>query len=227
MSARTALVALLACLAAHRALPSRALAQDSAPADRLSEAPVDLEAAWRESGFRLSLGFGYEHFAEATSPQRTRDVVIAIEPAVRLRGAWSTSILLRYGIASGDYEGIRWTVTPTATWHPSDRTWLSVGAGYGGLLLDASGFTSDYELECDGDGIGAIGRAGFAWQVGELFAHGPAVHADFQLTRCALDDFSDAVTPSSDVTLEGESERQTLQWRRHFSAGLVWMLTWR
>lgn len=231
MSARTARVvplgALLVVLVVHGAPASIALAQPAPVADRLSEAPVDIDAAWRESGFRLSLGFGYERLASIASPQRTRDVLVDIEPAVRLGAHWSTSILLRYGIASGDYEGIRWSVTPTATWHPSDRTWLSVGAGYGGLLLEASGFTADYELECDGDGVASTLRTGIAWPVGELFAHGPALHADFQLTRCALDEFADAVSPSTDGTLAGESERRSLHWRRHFAAGLVWVATWR
>src|SRR6478752_1761716 len=130
------IVALLALLSGPPVAPA---AEAADPAVRASEAPQDLEAGWREDGFRLRMALGPEYLkAVAPAPEGTA-LHFSLEPAVQIAPTWSVAaqllytverpLLDRYGL-----NGLRWSVTAGPAWHPWPQVLLGALVGVAGTL---------------------------------------------------------------------------------------------
>jgi hypothetical protein len=207
--------------------PASAHATD--PPERLSQAPVDVDAAWLEPGFRMQLRFAYERLQGNDAPApATPAFALSIEPAYRLNERFSLGLGLRYSVLLGTWSGLRWNTTADVVWHPVDGGSLGVGAGYGGLQGERVEYDVDYDEQgsyvvndddetsrlrtCDGNGAIVLVRAGYVFALGDLFATGPVLQMDLQRTRCRGDDF-------------GGDSRTEVWWQPGWQ--LSWAFTWR
>ncbi len=189
---------------------------------------MDADSAWSQPGFRVQLRFGFERVeAMSSEAPEMSAVAINVEPGIRLSRLWSVAAGLRYSILLGSWDGLRWSTTADATLHPTSVSYITVGAGYGGLVaqkakpyVDQRGFAFQPDepagasrlTRCSGDGGVGVLRAGFSMPIGELFATGPSLQADLQATRCS--------DPRSRLGLADE-------WWWHRSIHFAWALAWR
>ncbi len=207
--------------------PAGAAADEEAQT-RVSQAPIDLEQAWEEVGFRMQLRFSYERLQAVLPAPTTPAFAVGIEPSYRLRERLSLGLGLRYSVLLGNWTGLRWNATTDATWHPAPGLSLGGGVGVGGIIgtrvaynvvhaRDGSFETSEGPeasrlQECSGHGLLALGRAGYLIVIGELFATGPVVQLDLQRTRCR------------GKVLAGDA-RSEVWWQPSWQ--LSWAFTWR
>lgn len=193
-------------------LGAPALALASEPVERESEWEQSALEAWEEPGFRLQLRTGFDSLtASGGEAPDAGGISIEVEPGVRLNRAFSLSVTLRYTVLSGGVDGLRWSTTADATWHPGLGFFLAAGLGYGGIL--GEGFLRD----CDGSGVAVLGRTGWLIAAGEIFATGPVLQIDHQWTRC------DSLFGIDEE--DGSSGRRST-WK-HRTLHLAWSFAWR
>lgn len=202
-------------------LPPQARAAE--PIERTSEVLQTPSEAWAEPGFRVQLRVGSEQFTPLNLAPQASGISLTAEPGIRLSRFWSLSAALRYTILDGDMSGLRWTTTVDLGFHPWGGLFMAAGVGYAGILAQSFGLYSD----CMGSGVAVVGRLGWLFPVGELFATGPVIQTDLQWTRCGSDDEIAAVR--ADDFEDGDwmvMERPASTWR-HRSLHFAWSLAWR
>jgi hypothetical protein len=183
------------------------------------------EQAWGETGFCLQLHLGGEAVRDSDEHFAATGLVLAIEPGYRFGHHWSAAFALRYSVLTGHAEGLRWSGVAHLTWHPLGATAVTVGLGYAGAMVNqaytwtpptgtAAGEASI--ASCEGSGGMSVVRLGYLFAVGELFATGPSVEANLQLTRCH-GDVVRVLGPSTSV--------HYWSWYRGFELG--WAFGWR
>jgi hypothetical protein len=188
--------------------------------DRVSEASLDVDAAWEEPGFRLRMHAGAEVLRQITLAPEGTALHFGLEPALQLNGAWSASMQLLYTMERplGKYglDGLRWSVTVGPAWHPAAG--LSLG-----LLLGVAGHLSNWRSpvggyvpvagNCDALGPLAFLRLTYLLRVTDYLATGPLL--DGGLSRVACSPLG-----------EGPTQQQVPPWT-HYDLGLAWALVWR
>lgn len=203
---------------------------------KTSLAVLSDEAAWASTGFRVGLGYTLEGLlAEAPVPA---GVVHAaqVRLGARLDADWSLLGTFRYGVLPGATPMLRFSGTVEPTLHVGDGLSLGVGLGLGGLVHPSTGARTPEPTDpliasltltdttrllgaCSGTGAIATLRAEYTFQVGELFATGPAVTADVQWTACV--ETLTRVDPDTGAAIV------LRQYWRHTSVGVGWMVWWR
>lgn len=92
--------------------------------------------AWKSTGFRLQLGYGYgQTLGFAPAPRFTGHSIL-LRPSVRLDKYWSLAGTFQYTIASGGITGLRWSATFEPVFHPVGGLAIAFGVGYGGMAGD-------------------------------------------------------------------------------------------
>ncbi len=229
-------------------LPAAARAQDDAVAtatvaadDEDPEVRTSLrietdEEAWASSGFRVGLGYAFEGIDGGGDVPGGAMHAALVRLGVRLDEDWSLMGTLRYGVLPGTPPMLRFSGTLEPTLHLTDALTVSLGMGLGGIVHPDTGartpepddpliasltLPTDSPLlgACSGTGVIVVARAEYTFLVGELFATGPAVHADLQWTGCV--ETLTRVDPDSGEPIE------LRQFWRHVSAGLAWVFWWR
>lgn len=210
--------------------PAVAAAGDE-PEERESQYEMPAGEAWGLSGFRVQIRLGYESLAQddGIGPD-AGGLTLGVEPGVRLSEHFSLSATLRYSRLTGSFDGMRWSSTADATWHPfGGGLFLAGGIGYAGLLGNRR-WDEPLPHRCDGHGFVALARTGWLFPLGELFSTGPVVQLDEQWTRCAgaprqviLDE------PAPDGPDEYETgfvDGERYSWR-HRTLHFAWSFAWR
>jgi hypothetical protein len=195
-----------------------------------TEGDVD---AWATPGLRVQLGFGrgaVHGFGPALSFTST---TFTLRPSVRIDRHWGLALAMLYGTGPG---GLRWSATLEPTFFPWRQLAISVGIGYGGLLVSDPGaptgglqgaavavsrdLTADERLQsCTGSALSSVLRLEYLFIVGPLFASGPFAEASAQWTHCeATFGRTDAETGRPVVLT---------QWWPQGGVNLGWWLAWR
>jgi hypothetical protein len=219
---------LVACAVLSAFAPCRALAEDE-PETRTSEELIDKYAAWRQPGFRLALSFGYEKNLANHPTPASSSIVPSLHLGWRFSERFELSGTLRYSVMIGGFlEGLRFSGTLEAVWHVSEGLSLTGGLGYAVLVGSRSydypeqpGVEEPLIEDCNGDGVAGLLRVSYLFRVGHLFATGPALQLDTQLTWCT-DQYQapGAYDPS-------EGPETIHRWWGHTSTGLAWVFAWR
>ncbi len=213
--------------------PARA-AEGPEPEIRVSESQESSGKAWTERGFRLQLRFGWERLNEVQLGPPLQAATFAVEPSYRLSRWFSLGVGLRYSVMEqSQWSGVRWSTTVDASVHPVGGVFLSIGAGYAGMLMQKSVPASYYVIteqerlsppagfdrivRCNGDGVIGLARVGYIVPLGESFATGPVFQADLQGTRCKGDYVDPRITAWA----------QAVEWWWHETLQLSWSLAWR
>ena len=178
---RSSGAALRALVAAIVAWASPALADE--PVARVSEELLTAGEAWEEPGFRIQLQVGTEDLKAAGALPAGSGLSLTAEPGFRLSRWWSISADLTYTIVGGGMQGLRWSGTFGPTFHPWSGLFLTAGAGYGGLMVNA--YQDFFTSSCTGAGFAIGAKAGWLFPVGSLFATGPVVGTQTQWVRCS------------------------------------------
>ncbi|HET6345070.1 MAG TPA: hypothetical protein VFH51_09060 [Myxococcota bacterium] len=193
---------------------------DDAVHDRVSEAPLDVDAAWQEAGFRLRMHAGAEVLRQVTSAPEGTALHFGLEPALQLDSAWSASVQLLYTMERpvGKYglDGLRWSVTVGPAWHPVAGLSLGLLVGVAGHLSNWHSPNGGYVPvagNCDAVGPLAFLRLTYVLRVTDYFATGPVL--DGGLSRVACSPLG-----------EGPTQQQVPPWN-HYDLGLAWALVWR
>lgn len=211
------------CVAAAIALQAAPVAAD--PEVRESEYELPAAEAWQQEGFRIQLRFGTESLAGVNDGGPSGSGwAIAVEPGVRLSRLWSLSANLRYSVLSEEMAGLRWSTTADVSFHPWGGLFLAVGAGYGGLLAKAWSDTGDWG-GCQGHAAVALGRLGWLFAVGEIFATGPVVQFDVQTTRCGEREEGGSYVEGPDGD-RWVADRSSVWWTQR-TLNLSWSVAWR
>jgi hypothetical protein len=200
---------------------------------RLSLPTQEDREAWRGPGLRVQLGLGYG-LVEGSGPAFSfRSPSVMLRPSVRLDRYWALGVGMLYGTAP---NGLRWSVTAEPTFYPWRDLAVSVGLGFGGLLVSnpnapsgglqgaavtVSRNTAGAEQlqSCDGSALTSVARVEYLFVVGPLFATGPFAQANAQWTQC---------TATFGVTDQetGQPIRVT-QWWQQQGATFGWWFAWR
>ncbi len=208
---------------------------EDSPIIRLSLPTKEDYESWNEMGFRLQLGYGPGRLFGADDLPSSTVHAMSVRGGVRLNLDWSLYAHLRYEIADGETDGLRYVGTIEPTYHITDGFTLSLGLGIGGLIVDTlepaemtAGRpgpprtrvdTTPALDSCTGTGVVATARLEYNIVLGSLFSMGPAAWSDVQYTACV--DEIDGVDP------ETGGPSQVRQYWRHHSASLGWMFSWR
>ncbi|WP_373047709.1 hypothetical protein [Vulgatibacter sp.] len=209
------------------ALPAWAGADE--PEERESEWEMPAGEAWSQEGFRVQIRVGRDLVSGLDGAPNSSGIAIAVEPGIRLSEDFSLSATLRYSVlADTGFEGLRWTTTADATWHPWGGFFLAAGVGYAGLIGNRGGFDESLQRRCDGSGAVLLARTGWLFALGELFSMGPVVQLDEQWTRCPAEDWAiaDEVPAGEEVPGIEEREGEAFTWR-HRTLHFAWSFAWR
>lgn len=200
---------------------------------RLSLPTRDDVAAWAMPGLRVQLGIGrgaLHGFGPALSFNST---TFTLRPSLRLDDHWGLGLAMLYGTGPG---GLRWSATLEPTFFPWRQLAISVGLGYGGLLVTDAGastgglqgptvavsrnLTGDERLQsCTGSALSSVLRVEYLFVVGPLFSSGPFAEASAQWTHCQ----ASFGRPDTDT---GRIVVLTQPWRQG-AWNLGWWLAWR
>ena len=225
-------VALLAFVSELLAAPLPAAAAE--PTTRVSETASSPRTEWAETGFRLQLRFGWEQMRERAPAPPLGAIAVAIEPGWRLSHWFSLDAGLRYSVVnSAPWRGVRWSTTLDGTVHLWNGAFLTLGGGYGGMLMVKQVSPSYYVVttqeqanpppgfdaivRCNGDGAVGLVRLGFLVPVAAGFSTGPVLQGDVQATRC--------VGAYVDPRLAAWS--RAVEWWWYSTIQLAWSLAWR
>lgn len=219
---------------AELALPPVITATTTREDEALSLELEPPEETWRETGFRLGLGYAADAvFGGGGTPGGLHHSAV-LRLGVRLDPGWSLLGTLRYGARFGLNGGMRYSGTVEPTLHVFDATTISVGAGIGGLVIPATGaLTPSPELvasltlpgtkpllgACSGAGVTGLVRLEHLFLTSQSFAHGPALQADVQWTPC-----TQRLGRTDPDTGESIELRQ-LWWS--YGVSLGWLAWWR
>jgi hypothetical protein len=156
---------------------------------------------------------------------------------------WGLNAAIRFQGLHDLFTGMRWAVTIEPTLHLGAHAAVGLGLGYAGLFgnkpqktaalattaapdpgridLDQTGpMTRDPLGACEGDGMIAVLRGSYLFIVGDLFATGPMLHLDTQLTHC--------VDPNAASSYAGVASVAVPEaWWWHVGIGLSWVAAWR
>jgi hypothetical protein len=192
----------------------------------------DVEA-WATPGLRVQLGFAYgavHGFGPALS---FNGPTFTLRPSLRIDRRWGLALALLYGTGPG---GLRWSATLEPTFFPWRQLGISVGLGYGGLVVSlpedpnatfrgaavavSRDLSGDERLQsCTGSALSSVVRVEYLFVVGPLFASGPFAQASAQWTHCeATFGRTDAETGRPVVLT---------QWWPQGALDLGWWLAWR
>jgi len=197
------------------------------PVARVSEELQTAGEAWEEPGFRIQLQVGTEELQAAGALPAGSGLSLTAEPGFRLSRWWSISGDLTYTIVGGGMKGLRWSGTFGPTFHPWSGLFLTVGAGYAGLMVDA--YQDFFASSCTGAGFALGAKAGWLFPVGSLFATGPVIGTQTQWVRCSN---GTDVGGGGDPNPETDGGDQDLGpasptvWR-HRTFHIGWSLAWR
>jgi hypothetical protein len=210
-------------------------AQDEEPEFKPSLEVESAEEAWRETGFRVALGYVYDEvFGVGGVPAGVHhSAVLRVGP--RLDADWSLLASFRYGVKlSGALGGLRFGGTIEPTYHLTDAWTLSIGAGIGGFVINETGAqtppvqtvatftlpgTDPLLRACQGAGLLAILRTEYTFYVSTLFGTGPALQFDAQWTQC-----TEQLNRSDPDTGEAIVLRQ--YWV-NYGLSVAWLFWWR
>jgi len=187
-------------------------AGDEEPSERESEYEMPASEAWALPGFRVQLRFGRDSLVGGDGAPDASGWSFTVEPGIRLSASFSLSATLRYAALVEGFEGVRYTTSGDATWHPFDGFFLAAGIGYAGLVGNAA-----LTGRCDGDGVVLLARTGWLIAAGELFATGPVIQLDQQWTGCGTEAWD---------WEEEEAIESSRTWS-HRSLHFSWSLAWR
>lgn len=194
------------------------------------------EEAWSASGFRVGLGYSFDGlWGGGDVPGGTLHSAL-VRLGARLDADWSLLGTLRYGVVPGAPPMLRFSGTLEPTLHLTEALSVSLGLGLGGLVHPDTGARTPEPTDpliatltlpdaspllgsCSGTGVIALARVAYLYEVGEVFATGPALQADVQWTGCV--ETLARVDPDSGEPIE------LRQFWRHVSAGVTWMFWWR
>ena len=180
--------------------------------ERESEIEVPASEAWQREGFRVQLRLGSGSATGAADAPNAGGMSFEVEPGVRLSRYWSLSSTLRYGaFEGGDFEALRWSTTADLSFHPWGGSFVAVGLGYAGV----SNFGGT-PVNCDG--ALALGRVGWLFALGPIFATGPQVQYDLQYGFCSVSSYED----DDGVFRRGGD----VEWL-HRTLQFAWSLAWR
>ena len=205
---------------------------------RVSLPTVEELEAWKGSGLRVEVGYGFGVWRSGES--RIRDLhshALVVRPRFRLDPHWSLAFELEYAVARGTMSGFAWSTTIAPVFHLGRFFSFAAGVGVTGLsvadrLYDwlpdngaGGAFSSDVDRsvetrECSGVGLGAQARADLSLVVGPLFATGPFVAARARWTDCR------AVRSSIINPETGHEIVQRQSWS-HLGFAAGWTATWR
>ncbi len=214
--------------------PTLCAAKDPEPEIRVSDGEESSGKAWTDPGFRLQLRFGWERMTEVQLAPPLQAYTFAIEPSYRLSRWFSLGLGLRYSVTEqSEWTGVRWSTTVDASLHPFGGAFLSLGAGYAGMLVQKALPASYYVItqaerlspppgynrivRCNGDGAIGLARIGYIVPIADSFATGPALQADLQVTRCR----GDYVDPRA------AAWASAVEWWWSETVQLTWSLAWR
>jgi hypothetical protein len=221
-------------------LRGAALAQTSAPSEKLSLKTEDDRAAWRSTGIRAQLGIGYGELAGLGGAPSGRLIAAMVRVGVRLDAEWSLLASFQYAYASarGGLSGLRFAGTVDPTWHVSRHWELAVGIGFGGIAEGRTGrpdpdpaqrgaLNNPYTFpsartplpSCTGVGVAGLARASWMTVLGPTFSTGASLELDGQWTECV--DNVGRVEPDTAQSIERR------QFWPHFGGTLAWLLSWR
>jgi hypothetical protein len=189
--------------------------------------------AWHAPGLHMQLGYAYglvHGFGPAFS---WRSQTFLLRPSVRLDEHWALGVTLLYGTGP---TGVRWSATAEPTFFPWRQLALSVGAGYGGLLVGNSaastgGLQGPTEVvsreltgserlnSCSGSALSTLARAEYLFVAGQLFSSGPFVGVSSQWTHCEQTFGRVDVETGRAIVLS--------QWWHEGAVDLGWWFAWR
>lgn len=217
----------------------KSLIDDDRYVPRLSlptQADID---AWREPGFRVTLGWIQGRQKGMGPAPDLAPLGAALRPWLRVSPHWSLGATFSWQAATGSFEGLKWGATLEPTWHPWRGLALSLGVGYGGLLgMRASAWDDspgngpvepsqpvsrtvpDDEVldKCSSGGWLALARVEYQFVVGPLFSTGPFGQVDVQRTGCEMA-MADDVETGKPIVWK--------QWWTHRGVNFGWWVTWR
>jgi hypothetical protein len=188
--------------------------------------------AWKSPGLRVQLGYG-RGLVHGFGPAPSFDSQsFLLRPSVRIDRYWAVGIAMLYGTGP---NGLRWSVTAEPTFFPWRQLALSVGVGYGGLIVDNpnapggafQGVTPTVSRDlnageilqnCAGSALSSVVRADYLFVVGALFATGPFAEASAQRTHCQETFGTDAETGQT-IALS--------QWWQQGALNFGWWFAWR
>lgn len=191
-----------------------------------TQADVD---AWASPGLRVALGYGYGSIQGRGAAFSFDSHSFALRPSVRLDAHWGAGLTMMYSTGP---NGLRWSVTAEPTFYPWRQLALSIGVGFGGLMV--TDFTIDNSPsvggddvgrdlaqseqlgECHGSAFSSLARAEYQFVAGSLFSSGPFVQGLAQVTRCLLKWSGD-----------GSSSTVYSQWWTMTGYTFGWWLSWR
>jgi hypothetical protein len=200
---------------------------------RLSLPTQEDREAWRNPGLRVQLGVGYG-LVEGTGPAFSfRSQSVLLRPSVRLDRYWALGVGMLYGRGP---NGLRWSVTAEPTFYPWRDLAVSVGLGFGGLLVSdpnapsgtlqgatvtvSRDATATERLQsCDGSALTSVARVEYLFAVGPLFATGPFAQANAQWTRCSA--------TFGGIDQETGRPITVTQWWQQQGATFGWWFAWR
>lgn len=179
---------------------------EAASVDRISEWEPSATEAWGEQGFRIQLRFGLDSIssvdgrAPSSLSTESSPFSFSAEPGIRLSRWFSVSASLRYSLSTA---GIRWTNTADLSLHLFHGLYVAGGLGYGGMM----------GAGCEGaGGLVTVGRAGWLFPLGQVFATGPAVQWEWQ-SRLSCGGRRRDGSPRYDFGFRASSLAWTLAWR--------------
>jgi len=200
------------------------------PIERTGEILLTPSESWAEPGFRVQLKVGTERLSPLDDEPSGGGLSLTAEPGVRLSRYWSLSAALRYTVLNGSSTGLRWSTTADVSFHPVGGLFLSVGAGYAGLMMQSNEWFGSF-ASCTGSGAAVLGRIGYLIPLGELFATGPVIQTDAQWVRCGQSDVeSIPAIPEpgfEEVPFPSPSRTPASRTWRHRSLHFSWSLAWR
>ncbi len=218
-------------------ISEKELVDDDGYAVRVSLPTESDVEAWSHPGLRIALGYSHgQLWGNGPSLKLSMDA-FTLRALARLDKHWSVGLDFQYALAQGTgVTGLRFGSTVLAILHPWRQLGIGVGVGYGGLILvppngpastpgtgqevSTTTFGPEVKLgECSGGAWVGQARIEYPFVIGPLFASGPFVEADAQLTRCQQ--------------VLGRVDRETgnpiygQQWWRNLGGSLGWWLSWR
>lgn len=201
---------------------------------KTSLAIVSDEEAWRESGFRVGLGYGYDSVIGLGGAPDGPHHALMVRLGARLDDDWSLFLGLRYGARLGERPGLRYSGTVEPTLHLNGLE-LTAGLGIAGFVIAQTGLeaysagniVASYTVPddraqlsaCSGAGVLGILRLEYPVPINDLLAIGPVLQVDAQWTRC-----TQTLGRSDPDTGEGI---ELHQYWGHYNIGLGWMTWWR
>lgn len=192
------------------------------------------EEAWRESGFRVGLGYAFDEVFGAEGVPGGAHHSAVLRLGVRLDEQWSLLGTFRYGVRFSEFGGMRFAATLEPTLHLTHAWTVALGAGIGGFIIGDTGeplprvqIVATYTLPattplvsaCEGAGLIAVARSEYAIFVSPLFSMGPAIQVDAQWTPC-IDQLNVA-----DIDT-GEAINFKQYWR-NYGLSVAWLFWWR